>query len=109
MADDVDARISAMLSLGEDHAPDERFVATVLFRVEAERRLQAVRARVSADLAWKGAACLVVIAAFVLLGRMEPPTGPDGEVSFLSPAMLGMILLGLWAVVDLRPGSFSRA
>src|SRR5688500_13340622 len=103
MTDDVDARIGAMLKLGEPapQASDELFVSAVLFQVEAERRLRAARARASADFAWKAMACLVVVAAFVLLGRMEPRAGPGAEVSFLSPAMLGFILLAIWAAIDL--------
>ena len=99
----MDARIGALLRLGERDAPDERFVAAVLFNVEAERRLRTVWVRTATDLIWKAAACLVVVAAFVLLGRMEPPIGPDSTVSFLSPAMLGLILLALWTAVDLSP------
>ena len=105
MTDDMDARIATLLKAPE-RAPDDTFVAVMRLQVEANIRLQAAAARARQEFAWKAAAGAVVIAAFVLLARMEPPASAEATVPLLSPAMLGFVLLGLWVAVDfptLRP------
>ena len=100
MTDDMDARIEALLKAPE-RAPDDAFVAAMRLQIEAEIRLQAAASRARQEFAWKAAAGAVVVAAFVFLARMEPPTSAEATVPLLSPAMLGFLLLGLWAAVDL--------
>jgi len=107
MTDDIDARIGALLKLPEGPA-DERFVAATMLQVEAEARLRAIRARARSDFVFKASACVAVLLAFVLLARLDPPQAAHGEISLLSPTMLGFILLGLWAAIDLPVGSLSR-
>lgn len=100
MTDDMDARIAALLKAPE-RAPDDAFVADLRLQVEADIRVRAAMARARREFAWKAAAGAVVVAAFVFLARMEPPTSSEATVPLLSPAMLGFLLLGLWAAVDL--------
>ena len=108
MTDDMDARIAALLKAPE-RAPDDTFVATMRLQVEADIRLSAAAARARQQFAWKAAAGAVVIAAFVFLARMEPPASSDATVPLLSPAMLGFLMLGLWAAIDLpAPGASRR-
>jgi hypothetical protein len=70
--------------------------------VLAEKKLQAARrvawTRVAAEMCATGAAILV----FVLLARFSP--AESGRlIPLFSPAAAGLLLLGLWVAVSVRP------
>ena len=99
---DPDMALAAFLA-AEDRAPDEAFVLRVSRQVEAEERLRAARRSAWRKFGMELAATGAVIAAFVLLSRLGAP-GPKGaEIVPFSPAVIALILLGLWAVAALRP------
>jgi hypothetical protein len=107
MTAETDARIAALLKVPA-RLPDERFVTAVWMEVEFETRLAAANSRAREDIAWKTAVCAIVLAAFVVLARLDLPSNPDWTVPLLSPAMLGFMLLGLWALTELPASAFSR-
>ena len=101
MSDDMDRKLAALLALPRAE-PDPAFADRVMRSVLAEQRLVAARrvawTRFAAEMCATGAAIL----AFVFLARFSP--GESGEfVPLFSPAAAGLILLGLWVAVSIRP------
>jgi uncharacterized RDD family membrane protein YckC len=101
MSVDMDMRLASLLALPEA-APDPAFADRVMRSVLAEKRLHAARrvawTRFAAEMCATGAAIL----AFVLLARFSP--GESGDyIPLFSPAAAGLLLLGLWVAVSVRP------
>jgi hypothetical protein len=101
MSDDMDLRLASLLALPEI-GPDPAFADRVMRAVLAEKRLLAARrtawTRFAAEMCATGAAIL----AFVLLARFAP--AESGElIPLFSPAAVGLLLLGLWVAVSVRP------
>lgn len=101
MSDDMDLRLASLLALPKS-APDPAFEDRVMRAVLAEKRLVAARraawTRFAAEMCATGAAILV----FVLLARFSPAESGD-FVPLFSPAAAGLLLLGLWVAVSVRP------
>src|SRR5688500_5410505 len=101
MSDEMDLKLASLLALPRTE-PDPAFADRVMRSVLAEQRLLAARrtawTRFAAEMCATGAAIL----AFVLLARFAP--AESGEiVPLFSPAAIGLLLLGLWVAVSIRP------
>jgi hypothetical protein len=89
--------------------PDEAFVLRVTQAVAAEERLRAAERRWRRRFAWDAAACAAVLMAFLALGLIRP-AGPSGaELQPFSPAMIGLVLLALWATLSRQPAGAGPA
>lgn len=105
---DIDARLSALFAKDPpiaDPAFSERVVALAAYE-QAERR---ARRRAYRRVASETTALAAVLATFALLARAAPVAANLGDsVPLASPAMLGIAMLGLWALVGLRPAVAGR-
>ena len=104
--DPLDARLEALLR-GVERAPDEVFVAHVARAVEAERRMEAHRRAAWRRFASEAIAAVAIAAAFVLVGRLSPPSGEIDLIGF-GPATAAGLLLLLWMAVGMRPFATGR-
>jgi len=102
MSDPLDLRLRTFLA--PPRAPDEVFAMRVRAGIRAEQRLRAARRASWVTFATEMAAGASVIVAFLLLSRPLVPFDSGLVVPLYSPAMCGVILLGLWTLVSLRPG-----
>ena len=101
MIDHLGLDLKTMLAAPE-RAPDELFAARMRRAVMADERIRA-----GARVAWtrfaaESAAAASAILAWVLLARITP-TGDSAFIPLFSPAFAGLILLGLWTAVSVRP------
>lgn len=105
---DLDARLSALFADGPpvpDPAFSERIVALAAYD-QAERR---ARGRAFRRVASETVALIAVLATFAILARAAPGAVEFGDtLPLASPAMLGVAMLGLWALVGLRPAATGR-
>ena len=95
----LDLRLGALLRDAEP-MPDPAFNARVLAAARLDRQIREVRRR-----AWRRASidCAVAVAvagSFYLLTQAQAPS-PDGIIALQAPAMAGLVMLALWAVVSL--------
>ena len=101
MTDEMDLKVASIFALPET-APDPAFADRVMRAVQAEERMLAARrvawTRFAAEMCATGAAILV----FVLLARFAPADSGD-YIPLFSPAAAGLLLLGLWVAVSIRP------
>ena len=101
MSDDTDRKLASLLALPRAE-PDPAFADRVMRSVLAEKRLIAARRAAWTRFATEMCAAGATILAFVLLARLSP--GESGEfVPLFSPAAAGLLLLGLWVAVTIRP------
>ena len=99
MTDDIDLVLTKLLA-SPPGAPDARFVRRVELIVRAEEKLRIAEQKARTRFAVDGISAVAAILAFVLLARMTPSSS-GGLLAVSSPAMLGAILLGLWAATTL--------
>ena len=108
MTDDLDLRLRDLLSPAS-RAPDQIFADRVQRAVLAEQRFAAVRRQAWRRFAAEAAATAAAAAAFFLLGRIgAPPEGAE-MVPLMGPAMVGILMLGLWVGLGLKPAGGSSA
>ena len=103
---DIDRQLGLLLR-DPDPAPDPAFADRVVAAAAIDRSFREARHR-----AWRRAvldctAAAAVGLAFFLLSQTEHDS-IAGTISLQGPAMAGMIMLGLWAMVAL-PASAGRA
>ena len=99
---DVDARLEALFAEhppAPDPAFSDRIIALAAFdQADRRRRRRAIRSVGSEILA-----LVAVLATFALLARTGPVAADLGDtVPLTSPAMLGLVMLGLWALVGFQ-------
>ena len=101
MSGDTDRKLASLLALPRAE-PDPAFADRVMRVVLAEQKLAAARrnawTRFAAEMCATGAAIL----AFVLMARFPMPESGD-FIPLFSPAAAGLLLLGLWVAVSVRP------
>jgi hypothetical protein len=102
MMDEIDLKLQALLRT-PDRPEDGQFAERVHRRVLAEQRLADVRRKGWRRFALETAASAAILAAFILLARAAPGEGGSDFVPLFSPAMLGLVVLGLWLAVAARP------
>ena len=98
---EIDKRLSALLS-DPAATPDSAFVDRVVMAARLDRRIQLNRQRAFRRTLIECGAAIAVAATFYLLSQQQPPF-PDGNMSLMGPAMAGLVMLGLWALIAL-PG-----
>jgi len=103
--DELDRRLAALMTC-PDRAVDEKFAQRVKRAIVADERLRIARRRAWSKFRVEAAATGAATAVFILLGRL--PTSAEGAVPVSSPAGVGLLLLGLWVAVTLRPSGRSR-
>jgi hypothetical protein len=108
MTDDLEAGLRNLLA-PSPRSPDEPFAERVRRAVLADQRFMEARRRAWRRFAAEAAATGAAILAFMLLGRLGTPTGAEGVVPLMSPAMAGILLLGLWVGIGLKPSGASGA
>ncbi len=99
MNDDLDARLHALLS-PPDEFPDEIFISRMRRAVLADEQLRAARRRSWRRFAVELAGSAAILAAFLLLGLAQ---GPGDDVIAFEPALAGLLMVGFWTFVALRP------
>ena len=105
---DIDARLT-LLFAEHPPAPDPAFSDRVIMLAAYEQAERRARRRALRRLASETMALVAVLAAFALLARAGPVAADVGDtVPLASPAMLGLAMLALWAIVGTRPAAASR-
>jgi hypothetical protein len=102
MSDDIDLSLKALLAAPE-RAPDEIFTARVRQAVLADQRLRAAARVAWTRFAAEMGATASAILAWVLLARISPAGDSGTFIPLFSPASAGLVLLGLWILVSVRP------
>lgn len=102
---DVDARLEALF-MERAPAPDPAFSDRVIALAAYEQTERRSRRRALRRVASETFALIAVLATFALLARAGPEAAGLGDtIPLASPAMLGLAVLGLWAVVGIRPAA----
>lgn len=96
---ELDRRLGALLR-GPEPAADPGFVDRTIAAARIDRDIRRARRRAWRRAAIECAAGFAVAAAFFLLSQEQAPL-PDGMLSLQGPAMAGLVMLGLWAIVTL--------
>jgi hypothetical protein len=102
---DVDARLKALFA-ERPLAPDPAFSDRVIVLAAYEQAERGARRRAAHRLASETVALMAVLATFALLARAGPEAADlGGTIPLASPAMLGLAMLALWALVGFRPAA----
>ena len=102
---DVDARLKALFA-ERPPAPDPAFSDRVIGLAAWEQIERRARRRALRRTASETLALIAVLASFALLARSGPVADDLGDaIPLASPAMLGLAMLALWAVVAFRPAA----
>jgi hypothetical protein len=105
---DIDARLKALFD-EPPPAADPAFSERVILLAAYEQAEQRARRRALRRVTTETLALIVVLATFALLARSAPVTADFGDtIPLASPAMLGLAMLGLWALVGYRPAAAAR-
>jgi hypothetical protein len=102
MTDDFDMRLRDLLATPSRPA-DALFAERVRRAAVAEQRFAEARRRAWRRFWAEASATSAAVLAFILLSRFGGSPGAEGMVPLMSPAMLGILLLGLWVGVGLKP------
>lgn len=98
MTDPIDVQLAALLATPK-RAPDEAFVARTEALVRFDRARTAARKAAFARVGLEALASGAVVLAFAGAARI----GEASEhIALVSPAMAGVIALGLWCALALR-------
>jgi hypothetical protein len=98
MTDPIDMQLAQLLAAPE-RAPDEAFVARTEALVRFDRARAAARKAAFARVGLEAMASGAVVAAFAGASRVGEASE---QVALFSPAMAGLITLGLWCALTLR-------
>ena len=100
---DIDRRLKALFAEPPTQA-DRVFAERVIALAAYESKLEQARRRGRVRLAAEAAALTAVLATFALIASLPSPSkaGFGDNVALTSPAMLGLALLALWALVATR-------
>ena len=100
MIEDVDVRLSALFE-EPNSQPDPDFAARVVALAAYDTKVRDARRAAIALVGREALALLAAIICFCLLTLQAPgqPVGSGDALPLGSPAMLGVTLLALWALV----------
>ena len=105
---DVDARLKALFD-ERPLAADPAFSDRVILFAAYEQTRRRARRRVVRRVTSETIGLIAVLATFTLLARAGPVLADLGDaIPPASPAMLGLAMLGLWALVAFRPAAAGR-
>lgn len=101
--DDIDRRLKSLLA-EPPPAPDAAFADRVVALAAYEAQRRRSTRRIWSRLAGDGAALAAVLGAFALAARLPAGelVGFGDTIALASPAMAGVVLLALWALVAAR-------
>lgn len=105
---EVDLRLRALF---DDPLPaaDPAFSDRVVALAAYEQSVRLTRRRMARRITSETLALVAVLVTFTLLARAAPMPADLGDtVPLASPAMLGLTMLALWAMVGLRPAIAGR-
>ena len=97
--DQLVQRLRELLAEPEPNA-DEAFVQRVLVSARLDEQLRRTRRRALRRAVIDCGAAIAVAATFYLMTQEQPPL-PDGMLSLQGPAMAGLVMLALWAIVSI--------
>lgn len=95
----IDRRLAALLAR-PDPAPDPAFVDRIVLAARLDRQLAATLQRSLRRAVIDCSAAVAVGASFYLLSQMRGAVA-DGMIVPGGPAMAGLVMLALWAVIAL--------
>lgn len=100
MIEDVDVRLSALF-VEFDSPPDPDFAARVVALAAYDLKVSRARRAAVTQVGREALALVAVLVCFCLLTLQAPgqPVGPGDALPLGSPAMIGVALLALWALV----------
>lgn len=100
MIEDVDRRLSALFE-EFDSPPDPVFAARVVALAAYDSKVRRARRAAVALVLREALALVALLVCFGLLALQPPgqPVGPGDALPLGSPAMIGVALLALWALV----------
>lgn len=99
MIEDVDVRLSALFE-EFDSPPDPIFAARVIALAAYDSKVRRARRAAMTLVVREALALVAVLVCFCLLTlRAGEPVGPGDALPLSSPAMIGVALLALWALV----------
>jgi len=96
--EELDRKLGTLLRVSEPPA-DQAFIDRMVMVARIDRDIRVARRRALRRTLIECAAAVAVAAAFYLLTQTQAPD-PDGMIPFHGPAMAGLVMLGLWAVVS---------
>ena len=80
-------------------AGDEAFVQRVMMATRLDEQFRRTRRRALRRALIDCGGAIAVAATFYLMSQAQPPL-PDGMLSLQGPAMAGLVMLALWAIVS---------
>ena len=99
---EVDARLKALFA-ERPAAPDPAFSDRVIALAAYEQAERRMRRRAADGVARETLALIAVLTTFALLARAGSVAANFGDtIPLTSPAMLGLVTIGLWAMVGFR-------
>ena len=100
MIDDVDVRLSALFE-ELPSPPDPDFAARVIALAAYDSKVRRARRAAVTSVGHEALALVAVLVCFWLLAVKAPgqPAGAGDALPWGSPAMIGVALLALWALV----------
>ena len=102
---DLDARLARLLA-NAPVAPDSNFADRIAALAAYDLAERKARARAFRRIGTEAIALAAVLATFVVLAASAPSAIEFGDtIPLVSPAMFGVAMLGLWALVGLRPAA----
>jgi hypothetical protein len=105
---DLDARLAILLA-DEPPIPDDGFAARIVALAAFDQAERKARTRAFRRIGTEAIALVAVLATFVVLARAAPSAIELGDsIPLASPAMFGITMLALWALVGLRPATARR-
>ena len=103
----LEQRLGALLFEPEPEA-DEAFVQQVLAAARLDEQFRLARRRALRRALVECGAAIAVAATFYLMSQEQAPL-PDGMMSLQGPAMAGLVMLALWAIVSFPVSGTARS
>lgn len=105
---EVDARLRALFN-EQPAVADPAFSDRIIALAAYDRTVRRARQRVVHRTISETLALMTVLVTFILLARAAPASTAFGDtIPLASPAMLGLAMLVLWALVSIRPAAIGR-
>ena len=104
---ELERRLGALLREPEPKA-DETFVQRVLAAARLDEQFRRTRRRALRRALVECGVAIAVAATFYLMSQEQAPL-PDGMMSLQGPAMAGLVMLALWAIVSFPVSGTARS
>ena len=104
---ELERRLGALLREPEPDA-DEAFVQRVMAAARLDAQFRRTRRRALRRTLLECGVAIAVAATFYLMSQEQAPL-PDGMISLQGPAMAGLVMLALWAIVSFPVAGSARS